>query len=195
MSIATLERFKWYLLAFILGGFIGGAGVFLFAPVRVPNHSSERIIERKVPVVQETVKQTNQTEIVYVPKTIVSEEQVSLTTGKSEMVVSKERTDVEVRMEKPAVSVKVNGQPYTFALLAGETRKFDQGKISLQQESTIGIELAVKPQLVDRTKSGGIDIFVGRYSGIGIYHRRIGLDIGTDGRNQDYRLRWRAMEW
>ena len=195
MSVETLDRFKCYILVFALGGFIGGAGVFLFVPVRDQDHFSERIIEREVPVVQETVKQTNQTEIVYVPKAIISAEQANQTTGKLEMVVSKEKTDVEVRMEKPAVSVKVNGQPYSFALLAGETQKFDQGKISLQQDSTIGIELAVKPQLIDRTKSGGLDIFIGRYSGIGVYHRRIGLDIGTDGRNQDYRLRWRAVEW
>jgi hypothetical protein len=91
--------------------------------------------------------------------------------------------------------VKLNGQPYSFALLAGETQKFDQGKISLRQESMIGIDLAIKPQIIDQTKSGGIDIFVGRYSGIGIYHQRIGLDLGTDGHNQEYRLRWRAVEW
>ncbi|KYZ76676.1 hypothetical protein AXX12_09665 [Anaerosporomusa subterranea] len=195
MSVETLDRFKWYILVFALGGFIGGVGVVLFAPVRVQNHFSERIIEREVPAVQETIKQTSQTEIAYVPKAIISAEQVNPTTEESKMVVSKEKTDVEVRVEKPAVSVKVNGQPYSFALLAGEIQKFDRGKISLQQDSKIGIELAVKPQIIDRTKSGGLDIFVGRYSGIGVYHRRIGLDIGTDGRNQDYRLRWRAMEW
>lgn len=129
------------------------------------------------------------------PKAIISEEQVNPTTEKMEKVESKEKIDVEVCVEKPTINVKLNGQPYSFALLAGETQKFEQGKISLQQESTIGIELAVKPQVIDQTKSGGIDVFVGRYSGIGIYHRRIGLDIGTDGHNQDYRLRWRAAEW
>lgn len=195
MGIETFDRLKWYFLVFLFGSLIGGVGVFFFGPARVQNHFTERIIEREVPVVQETIKQTNQTEIAYVPKSIIHEEQVNPATGKTEKVETKEKTDVEVGMEKPKITVKLNGQPYSFALLEGETQKFDQGKISLKQESSIGIELAVKPQIIDRTKKGGIDIFVGRYSGIGFYHRRIGLDIGTNGRDQDYRLRWRAVEW
>jgi hypothetical protein len=195
MSFETVDRYKWYLLVFVFGGFIGGAGVFFFGPTRVQDHFAERTVEREVPVVHETVKQTNQTEIMYVPKTNISKEVVSPTTGMSETVTGKEKTDVEVYAEKPTVNVKVNGQPYTFALLAGENQRFDQGKISLRQESSIGIELAVKPQIIDRTKSGGIDVFVGRYSGIGIYHQRVGLDFGTNGRNKDYRLRWRTVEW
>lgn len=190
-----VDRFKWHILVFILGGFIGGAVVFFLGPERVQNHYTERIIEREIPVVNETVKQASQTEIVYVPKTIVSEESVNLATGKSAMLQSQEKTDVELHVNKPAVHVKVNDQLYAFDLLSGESQKFEQGKILLQQDSAIGIELAVKPQIIDRTKRGGIDLFVGRYSGIGIFHKRLGLDIGTDGRKQDYRLRWRVVEW
>lgn len=59
MRTETFDRFKWYLLVFVFGGCIGGLGFFLFGSARVQNHFSERIIEREVPVVHETVKRTN----------------------------------------------------------------------------------------------------------------------------------------
>ncbi len=190
-----ISRFKWHLLVFLVGGLLGSIAVFLFGPQRVQNHYTERIIEREIPVVNETVKQTTQTEIVYVPKAMISEEVVNPATGQSQTMQSLEKTDVELKVNQPAVTVKVNDRPYMFDLLSGESQKFELGKITLQQDSVIGIELAVKPQIIDQTKRSGIDFFVGRYSGIGIFHKRVGLDIGTDGKKEDYRLRWRAVEW
>lgn len=195
MNSEVLVKYKWIIISFILGMLTGVFGGYFFGPLQVERHFTERIIEREVPVVQETVKHTNSTEIVYVPKAETIEEKLDPATGKTTIIVKKETTDVDVQVDKPTVNVKLNGKPYSFSLLTGETQKFEQGKISLLQESTIGIEFAVKPQVIDRTKTGGIDLFVGRYSGVGFQFNRIGLDIGTNGNEQDFRLRWRAIEW
>ncbi|KYZ76655.1 hypothetical protein AXX12_09550 [Anaerosporomusa subterranea] len=107
-----------------------------------------------------------------------------------------EKTDVQTEIKQPTVNVKVNGQPYEFGLLQGETQKFEQGKVSLSQSSEIGINLEIKPQIIDRTKTGGIELFFGKYSGITIQHKQIGVDAGVDRHgDQDYRLRWKAIQW
>lgn len=90
----------------------------------------------------------------------------------------------------------MNGQLYQFGLLQGEEQKFELGKINLQQSSQVDIHLEVKPQVIDKTKTGGIDLFVGKYSGITLQHKRIGIDAGVSRHgDQDYRLRWKAVQW
>lgn len=195
MDGETFTRIKWPIILFCCGVLAGVAGSWLFGPIRTEKHFSERIVEREVPVVRETIKHTTDTEIAYVPKTVISEVVINPETGKPEKRKTKEKTDVEAKIEKPTVNVKVNGQPYTFSLLQDESQKFQDGKISLRQDSTVGIELAIKPQVIDKTKTGGIDVFVGKYSGIGINFNRIGLDYGIKGNEKDIRLRWRAIEW
>jgi hypothetical protein len=176
---------KWQLVAIlcVVSLAVGvAAGVYWLAPALTQHHYTETIIERPA-AIKEVVKTVTQTEVVYVPK------ETDPATGQPE------KTDVQAEIKQPTVNVKVNGQPYSFGLLQGETQKFERGKITLDQASEIGIKLEVKPQIIDRTKTGGIDLFVGRYSGVGVQFNRIGLDIGTNGRDQDYRLRWRAVEW
>ena len=195
MNGALVQQYKWHITALLVGIVLGIVGSYMLGLVRTHQTVTERIIEREVPVVRETVKQETQTELVYVPKTIITEQYKNPSTGALETKQSKEKTDVAVQVEKPVVSVKVNGQYYAFSLLEAETQKFDKGKISLQQQSTIGVDLAIKPHVIDRSKTVGIDLFVGKYSGIGIQYHRLGLDVGTNGKDQDYRLRWRAVEW
>jgi hypothetical protein len=160
------------------------AGVYFIAPALTQHHYTEKVIEREIPVVQEVVKTVTETEVVYVPK------EIDPATNETE------ETDVEAEIEQPTVSVKVNGQPYKFGLLQGESQKFEQGKVTLNQSSEIGINLEVKPQIIDNTKTGGIDLFVGKHSGIGLQFNRIGVDAGVDRHgDQDYRLRWKAVQW
>jgi hypothetical protein len=158
------------------------AGVYWLAPALTQHHYTERVIERPAEI-KEVVKTVTATEVVYVPK------ETDPATGQIE------KTDVQAEIKQPTVNVKLNGKPYEFGLLQGEKQKFEQGKVSLLQSSEIGINLEVKPQIIDRTRTGGIDLFVGKYSGIGLQFKRVGVDIGTNGRDQDYRLRWRAVEW
>ena len=162
------------------------AGVYWLAPALIQHHYSERIIEKQIPVVQEVVKTNTVTEIQYVPKEVIVQADGS---------TAKEKTDVEASVAQPSVDVRVNGQPYKFGLLQNETQKFEQGKVSLQQNSQIAVELQIQPHVIDNTKTGGIDVFFGRYSGVTIQHKRIGMDIGTNGRDTDFRFRWKAIQW
>ena len=160
------------------------AVVYWLAPALTQHHYSEKVIEREVPLVKEVVKTNTVTRIQYVAK------EPDPDSGEIE------ETDVEAVIEQPAVNVKLNGQPYQFNLLQGEEQKFDQGKISLRQNSQVDIQLSVEPQIIDNTKTGGIDLFFGKYSGITLQHKRIGIDAGVDRHgDQDYRLRWKAVQW
>ena len=160
------------------------AGVYWLAPALTQHHYTEKVIEREVPVIKEVIKTNTVTQIQYVAKELDPD------TGETEKI------DVEAVIEQPAVNVKLNGQPYQFRLLQGEEQKFDQGKISLRQNSQVDIQLSVEPQIIDNTKTGGIDLFFGKYSGITLQHKRIGIDAGVDRHgDQDYRLRWKAVQW
>jgi hypothetical protein len=167
------------IVCLIVGGFIGRA----FFPKTI---TDTRVIEKPAEI-KEVVKTKTDTVIQYVPKEVYIRED-----GTKEA----EKTDVQADIKQPIIAVKVNGQPYEFGLLQGETQKFEQGKVTLNQSSEIGINLEVKPQIIDRTKTGGIDLFVGKYSGIGLQFNRIGVDIGVDRHgDQDYRFRWKAVQW
>jgi hypothetical protein len=83
-------------------------------------------------------------------------------------------------------------------LLQNETQKFEDGKLVLTQTSDIGIELIVKPQIIDHTKHGGIDLIGGKYSGVGIRYKRIGVDatVNTKDRNDTMlQGRWNLAQW
>lgn len=183
------------IVIFILGCVLGvGIGLYIGLSL-TQHHYTERFIEKQAPVIQEAFKHAANTEIAYIPKAVIHDIERDPLTGKDKVLEKREAADVDVKLEKPRVQVKVNGKPYEFTLLQGEKQKFEYGKVSLQQESSIGVELAIKPQVIDNTKTGGIDIFVGRYAGLGIRHKRVGIDIGTNGREADVRLRWQAIQW
>lgn len=168
------------LLCFVVGAVVG---VYVLAPIF---HPAETKIVEKPAEIKEVVKTKTDTVIQYVPKEVYIQ---------ADGTKVSEQTDVQAEIKQPTVNVKVNGQPYQFSLLQGEMQKFDQGKVTLNQSSEIGISLDVKPQVIDRTKTGGIDVFVGKYSGIGLKLNRIGIDYGINGNEKDIRLRYRAVEW
>jgi hypothetical protein len=172
------------LLCFAVGAV---AGIYVLAPIFNPVKT--KIVEQPARI-EEKIKTVTKTEVQYVPKEVVVYKD-----AQGQTVTETEKTDVQAEIKQPTVRVKLNGQPYEFGLLQGETQKFEQGKVTLNQSSEIGINLEVKPQIIDRTKTGGIDLFVGKFSGIGLQFNRIGVDIGTNGRETDYRLRYRAVAW
>lgn len=54
----------------------------------------------------------------------------------------KQDADVEIREEKPKVTVKVNGgEKYRFDLLENEKSKFDNGKLVLEKKSSLDLNL------------------------------------------------------
>lgn len=91
------------------------------------------------PIVTEKVKVVTDTQIAYVPKETIH--YIDKATG--QQVTAKESTDVQFDVAKAKVAVKVNGQDHEFDLLQGETQKFQDGKVSMQQTSTVGLDIKI----------------------------------------------------
>lgn len=68
-----------------------------------------------------------------------------------------EKTDVEVNSEEPAVYVKVNGEEHKFDLQKNETRKFEKGKVVVNQDSKISLDITVpKEHSLNIYTEGGV---------------------------------------
>lgn len=177
-------------LAFALGIF---AGVKYVAPIFAERQYVEKIIEKPAEI-KETVRHEVETVVQYVPKeTIIYKDSAT-----GEQTARKEDTDVETNIGQTAVNVKVNGQPYSFSLLQNEKQKFEDGKLVINQTSEVGFDLVVKPQIIDNTKHGGIDLIAGKYSGIGIKHKRFGIDVTVnvnDRHDMMLQGRWTLKQW
>lgn len=104
------------LFVFILGVALGGVGTYYLFPRTITN-----TVEK--PVIQETVKYIDRTEVVYVPKTSPTD------------------ADVEITKAQPAVKVAVNGKDYEFKLEQKEEQKFDQGKLVVNQSGAISVDV------------------------------------------------------
>lgn len=113
-KLIGIFKISWkYLLTFVVAFCIG---YFIHQP---------RVIYEHIPVTKEVpvVTTKTQTEFVYVPKE------------------HEEDADVEATIEQPKVSVKVNGQDHKFDLIQGETQKFENGKLVMNQQSQITFDL------------------------------------------------------
>lgn len=107
------------LLIFVIGFAIG---YFCHKP-KVVEIPKEVIVTKEVPKVK-TITNT-QTQFKYIPK------------------LSPNDSDVEATINKPVVSVSVNGKKHNFDLVQGETQKFENGKVVMDQTSTITFDVKV----------------------------------------------------
>lgn len=141
------------LITFSAGCFIG---VYI-TKVHFPTLNTE-----VKPVVTEKVKTVTETQIAYVPKETVK--YIDKVTGKE--TTAKEETDVQLNADKPKVGVMVNGKPYKFDLLQGETQKFEDGKITMQQTSSIDMNVEIPTIDITRKSvlTGGVMIYGGKVS-------------------------------
>ena len=81
----------------------------------------------------------------------------------------KEDTDVEASIEKPAVVVKVNGKTQKFDLQQNETQKFENGKVVLDQKSTVEFDIKV-PERHELNVYGQEEFHAGKF------HSQVGID-------------------
>lgn len=81
----------------------------------------------------------------------------------------KEDTDVEASIEKPAVTVKVNGKKQKFDLQQNETQKFEDGKVVLDQKSTVEFDIKV-PERHELNVYGQEEFRAGKF------HSQVGVD-------------------
>ena len=80
-----------------------------------------------------------------------------------------EDTDVEANIEKPAVVVKVNGKTQKFDLQENETQKFENGKVVLDQKSTVEFDIKV-PERHELNVYGQEEFRAGKF------HSQVGID-------------------
>lgn len=81
----------------------------------------------------------------------------------------KEDTDVEANIEKSAVTVKVNGKKQKFDLQQNETQKFEDGKVVLDQKSTVEFDIKV-PERHELNVYGQEEFRAGKF------HSQVGVD-------------------
>ena len=111
--------------------FLLGAGVGSYITYQHFPRTIEKRVDIEKPVVKEVVKVETETQIQYVARAI------DPVTGQ------KENTDLEANINQPKIGAKVNGKDHEFDLLQGETQKFENGKILMNQESTIKFDVEV----------------------------------------------------
>lgn len=179
------------LLIFGLGVFVG---VKFLAPPLTQHHYTETNTVVQPTIIQGETKTDTQTQIQYVEKPVLV--YTDPATGETKEQI--DPTDVRLTADPAKVNVSVNGKPYTFDLLQDESQKFEKGQVTLDQNSTISFKMDVQPTIIDNTSSGGIDTYIGNKDiGIGIRHKRIGVDAGYNYKDRDmeYRLRWQAVQF
>ena len=120
-----------YWLILLAVCFLLGAGVGSYITYQHFPRTIEKRVDIEKPVVKEVVKVETETQIQYVARAI------DPVTGQ------KENTDLEANINQPKIGVKVNGKDHEFGLLQGETQKFENGKIVMNQDSTIKFEVEV----------------------------------------------------
>ena len=127
--ITMLKKRYWLILLAVC--FFLGAGVGSYITYQHFPRTLEKRVEVEKPIIKEAIKVESETQIRYVAKEI------------NPMTGQKENTDLEANISPPKIGVKVNGKDHEFALLQGETQKFENGKIVMNQDSTIKFEVEV----------------------------------------------------
>nr|DAO52414.1 MAG TPA: hypothetical protein [Caudoviricetes sp.] len=101
------------------------------------------------------------TEIAYVPKETVIYKSVDGST-KSEP----EKTDIDVKLNKPVLNVKVNDKAFVVSKAENEQYLFDKNKLTLTQTSST--DLNIKIPVVDKTRRWGIGAGVSKDGAVGV---------------------------
>lgn len=159
--ITTLKnvQIKIYLIIFI--------ALFAFCGLCYLTHRQTHV-EQSTPTLQPKIMNEKaiigtQTTVSYVPK------QKELRYINNVPTYVQEDTDVEANIEKPAVTVKVNGKTQKFNLQQNETQKFEDGKVVLNQKSTVEFDVKV-PERHELNVYGQEEFRAGKF------HSQVGID-------------------
>lgn len=165
---------KYVLIFLVLVIALLGAYIYFNRPSNVESKPEK--------TVQEQVTAKTQTEVSYVPKATIK----NPLTG----AIEKEKTDVEANIAQPVVTAKINGKDTEFKLQQGESQKFENGKVVMNQSSKI--ELDIKTP--EKKESLEIGPYVKTSSGNGVsygvqadYERgKTELSIGYDSKEREF---------
>lgn len=142
------------------------------AKEQIAVYESARVREGEKPIEVKT-EATTSAAVAYVPKEYVAADDGSRTY---------ERTDAEISVAPPTVAVKYNGREYDLPGIAGETTKFERGKI--QSAVTTHATLDLTP-LIDTAAEQKARAAAKHFS-IGMYGTNTGAAVGIGYENRDY---------
>lgn len=148
------------------------AAVLLFAggyALRGALHTCPAV-DTKV-VTQVEYRDKVKTEIAYVPKETVIYKAADGST-KSEL----EKTDVDVKINKPALNVKVNNREFAVTKADDEQYLFDKNKLTMTQTSRADLNITVP--VVDNTKRWGIGAGVSKDGAVGVVNFPLKGSVG-----------------
>ena len=101
------------------------------------------------------------TEIAYVPK-----ETVIYTAADGSTKSEPEKTDIDVKLNKPVLNVKVNDKDFSVTKAENEQYLFDKNKLTLTQTSST--DLNIKIPVVDKTRRWGIGAGISKDGAVGV---------------------------
>lgn len=114
---------KPYVIGFIVGLLLGCCIGYFTHP-----DATTEYVKGDPQITKETVYQKGETEIQYIPKTSAND------------------ADVEMSDAPQQVSVMVNGKKTNFNTVAGETQKFEKGKLVVDRTSSIQFDIKAPEQ-------------------------------------------------
>lgn len=159
--ITTLKNVKIKIYIIILIALFALCGAFYMfhkqTYVEQPTHTSQpKIMNEKATL-------NTKTTVSYIPK------EKELVYVNNVPTYVQEDTDVEANIEKPAVVVKVNGKTQKFDLQENETQKLENGKVVLDQKSTVEFDIKV-PERHELNVYGQEEFRAGKF------HSQVGID-------------------
>ena len=159
--ITTLKNVQIKIYLIILIALFAFCGLFYLTHRQTHVEQSTPTLQPKI--MNEKATLNTKTTVSYVPK------QKELRYINNIPTYVKEDTDVEANIEKPAVTVKVNGKTQKFNLQQNETQKFEDGKVVLNQKSTVEFDIKV-PERHELNVYGQEEFRAGKF------HSQIGID-------------------
>lgn len=110
------------------------------------------VTEYRDRLIQGEAKTTTKTELVYVPKDTVTNTNGSIVT---------EKTDIELKIPKQELNIKINGRDAVIHKADEEQYVFEKNKVQLEQKSISEINIAVPT--VDNTKRWSVGLGYGNH--------------------------------
>ena len=159
--ITTLKNVKIKIYIIILIALFALCGAFYMFHKQTHVEQPTPTLQPKI--MNETATLNTNTTVSYVPK------ERELVYVDNVPTYVQENTDVEANIEKPAVVVKVNGKTQKFDLQENETQKFENGKVVLDQKSTVEFDIKV-PERHELNVYGQEEFRAGKF------HSQVGID-------------------
>lgn len=159
--ITTLKNVQIKIYLIILIALFAFCGLFYLTHRQTHVEQSTPTLQPKI--MNEKATLNTKTTVSYVPK------QKELRYINNVPTYVKEDTDIEANIEKPAVTVKVNGKTQKFNLQQNETQKFEDGKVVLNQKSTVEFDVKV-PERHELNVYGQEEFRAGKL------HSQVGID-------------------